>query len=454
MNVFVRFIVALALGCTIACDEPERPTSTPSPDEEQNCEHGLPRELCPKCNPQLVAVYQAHGDWCPEHGFAESFCPICNPGAAPRLAEPYLDAEPATTPELSVSDIENRLVRLASPEIETIAGIEAVVATRTASEATVECTARVEFDADRVADIRAIVPGIVRRVRAQLGASVERGAPLFELESTRVGEIQGVLQAARERVRTAEADLGRQRELRESDIASARQVEVAERELASARAEARTAEATLRIAGAARSDPSGRYTLRSPIAGAVVRRPAVVGLLATESESLATIADTSVMWALCDVRERDAHRVAAGQTAIVSVRGLDDATGTITWIAAEVDPRTRTVEARAEIPNPDGRLRANQFARAQILVGEAAEAVQVPRAAVQRVGEHEVVFIQMEPGLYQPRVVVRHGDSDQVHVEGRVRPGDRIVTTGAVLLRTEIMPGSIGAGCCEVPEDE
>ena len=160
------------------------------------------------------------------------------------------------------------------------------------------------------------------------------------------------------------------------------------------------------------------------------------------------------MWALCDVRESDAHRVTLGQRAVVSLDGVPDVSGEITWIAAEVDPRTRTVEARAEIPNPEGRLRANQFARASIAVGAPLNSLMVPRAAVQRVGEHEVVFIRMEPGLYQPRVVVRHegyGPEGRVPVEGRIRAGDRVVTTGAVLLRTEIMPGSIGAGCCEVP---
>ena len=50
---------------------------------------------------------------------------------------------------------------------------------------------------------------------------------------------------------------------------------------------------TLRLAGAATASPDGRYTLTAPLAGTVVRRPAVVGLYATESESLATLADTA-----------------------------------------------------------------------------------------------------------------------------------------------------------------
>jgi cobalt-zinc-cadmium efflux system membrane fusion protein len=61
-----------------------------------------------------------------------------------------------------------------------------------------------------------------------------------------------------------------------------------------------------------------------------------------------------------------------------------------------------------------------------------------------------VVFVRTSGGAYHPKVVERMGDGDPVLIEGDVRAGDAVVTTGAVLLRTEIMPGSIGAGCCEV----
>ncbi len=420
----------------------ERPPRTagaaPAPVADWCGGHGLPESKCTKCNPSLIPEFQAAGDWCAEHGFPESACPVCKP------QEPPAGAERAA--------IEARTVRFRSPDIEEAAGIQTVTARPARAAASVECSARIAFHGDRVADVRAIMPGMVRRIRAELGARVERGAPLFDLESTRVGEIQGALQGARERVRTAEANLARQRELRASEIASARQVEVAEQELATAQAEARAAEATLRMAGAAQAAPSGRYTLTAPIAGTIVRRPAVLGLLATESTSLAMIGDTSVMWALCDVPEGEASRVALGQRMHVMMDGAGESSleGKITWIAAEVDPRTRTVTARAEVPNPDAQLRANQFASARIETGAARTAVSVPRAAVQRVGEREVVFVRTAPGLYQPRVVHRHGGGDLVQVEGKVRDGDAVVTTGAILLRTEITPGSIGAGCCEV----
>ncbi len=400
-------------------------------------EHAVPESKCARCNPDLRSQFQARGDWCAAHGFPESVCPICNPQLPPAGAEERA--------------IEARIVRFRSPEIEAAAGIRTVAAQHAQAAAFIECTARIAFDSDRIADLRAIVPGIVRKIRADFGARVEPGEPLFELESTRVGDTQATLLTARERVRAARIDLARQRELRESNIVSARQLEAAEQELASARAEVGAAEAALRMAGAVKAGPSGGYTLVAPIAGTIVRRPAVVGLLATESTSLATIADTSVMWVFCHVPEADAMGLTLGQRVHVTVAGSDGEAihGELTWIAAEVDPRTRTVTARAEVKNPNGRLRANQFARARIETSAPRGAVSVPRAAIQRVSEREVVFVRTEPGVFEPRIVRRYGSGDLVQVEGNLREGEPVVTTGAILLRTEVMPGSIGAGCCE-----
>jgi cobalt-zinc-cadmium efflux system membrane fusion protein len=451
MRSFQAVALAASLLAIAGCDERPRGDRPAAPKEaaaaEGMCvEHGVPEALCTKCNPALGQVFKAKGDWCGEHGFPESYCPICNPDVE------FPDVSSDDDGELDDDAIEGRVVRFRSTELEKEVGIQTAAARPSDAVSVVECSARIEFNQERVADIRAIVPGIVRATKAPLGSAVAEGDPLFVLESTRVSEIQGGLQTAKERVRAAEANLRRQRELRKSDIASARQVELAERDLATAKSQAKAAEATLRMAGAARSAPSGRYTLRSPLAGTVVRRPAVVGLLATEETSLATIADTSVMWAICDVRESDAARVQKNQKIAVEVGGPSGAKleGNVTWIAAEVDPRTRTVAVRAEIPNPDGRLRANQFARGFIQASAVGGAVSVPRAAIQRIEGREVVFVRTSAGTYAPRVVRRHGDGAQVEVEGRLAAGELVVTTGAVLLRTEAMPGSIGAGCCEV----
>ena len=132
-----------------------------------------------------------------------------------------------------------------------------------------------------------------------------------------------------------------------------------------------------------------------------------------------------------------------------------DFVGTVTWIASEVDPKTRTVTARAEVDNDLELLRAEQFARASIRVAESEDAVVVPRRAIQRVGEESVVFVRTGEGLYEPRTVtLGRSDADLVQVRGAVREGDSVVTEGAFLLKTELSRESIGAGCCEVEPPE
>src|SRR5262245_32430681 len=106
-----RAISLLAAGLLLAaaCREPTPPAGTaesasaspkaasapgPAPsagkaDDTAFCkEHGVAEAVCTKCNPALIPVFKAKGDWCEEHGFPESFCPICHPerGGKPAVA--------------------------------------------------------------------------------------------------------------------------------------------------------------------------------------------------------------------------------------------------------------------------------------------------------------------------------------------------------------------------------
>ena len=405
--------------------------------------HALPESMCTVCNPELIEGFRAAGDWCAGHGFPESACPFCHPVPPP----PGFAAEGAPSPETRV--------QLRTPALERAAGIETVPAASVAIGAGVATTARIDFDRNTMADVRSPVPGIVREVLVDLGRQVAAGETLFTLESARVGDLQAHRGAARARVRTAGAHLARQKELHAGAIVPQRQVELARQELGAARAEVRSIDQSLLISGAARDGRTGAFAVTAPLAGTVIRRPALVGTFAGESDSLATVADTTAMWAVLDISEWEASAVRAGQPVEVVVDALPGRTftGTVTWVAAEVDARTRTVAARAELPNPDGLLRAGQFARATIRLEPPQGATAVPIAAIQRVGDESVVFVRVEEGVFEPRTVIPgRSDGRRVQVEGALVPGDAVVTTGAFLLRTELARGSIGAGCCTVRE--
>lgn len=475
MRPFPTALLALMLSLMGACpqgDDSRTPVQTESAAAVTQevvpaklCRaHGVESSLCTHCNPALIAVFKARGDWCKAHQFPESLCPICNakggeraivvPRAPPAIGESTAAgaAGKSSVEESDNTEIESKTVRFKSAEIEKNAGLKTTKVQSAPHYSSLSCTARISFNRDHIADIRPIVDGLVRKIQVKLGADVQVGTPLFELESTRVGELQTNLRMGRERVRTARANLDRQRKLRASAIASAREVELAEREWAAANAVVHSGTTTLRMAGSTRGKAIGRYTLNSPIAGRVVRRPAVLGLLANRHGSLATIADTSTMWALCNITESDARLLRLGQQMKLKIGSekADRFSGRIIHIASELDKRSRTVLATAEVANPQGYLRANQFAEATIRVAAPSMALVVPKEAIQRVDNRSVVFIRSAPGVYFPRVVRPYGTGEFTAVEGRLRQGDAVVTTGSYLLKTEILPDSIGAGCCEV----
>jgi len=195
----------------------------------------------------------------------------------------------------------------------------------------------------------------------------------------------------------------------------------------------------------------------TPIEGTVVYRHAVIGEAVEPTTKLYSVADTSKMWLWIDVFERDVSQVKPGQSVTFTVSGTASASeeethsGRITWVGTEVDEKTRTTKVRVELPNRDGVLRANQFGRARIELGAPHKALTVPKAAVQRYENADMVFLKQKQGVYRPQRIKTKplGRGKSLEVTWGLKPGQEVVTAGAFLLKTEIMKGSIGAGCCD-----
>ncbi len=248
-------LAPLAVLLFAACVETPIPAAPPdtSPrvgDPDDWCGgHALPESMCTICNPELTAGFVEAGDWCIEHGLPESACPKCNPMTPPGEGGSFA---PGTR------------IRFRSPETEARAGIETVPAGLTGLGVGVEATARIAFDADRVAEIRTPTGGVVRELRVDLGDAVSPGSVLVVLESAEVGDLRARLTAARERLHTAEADLERQRELRAAGVASARQEELALQEVGGADSAVRAAVAAPAAPPPAPAGPPRPPTPTSP----------------------------------------------------------------------------------------------------------------------------------------------------------------------------------------------
>ncbi len=434
----------LLLALAACPSSPPAPTARPAPAADALCaDHGVLATLCAQHNPALAAVFRARGDFCDEHGQALTLCPIHHPerGGRPAVAV-VTDDGPA----------EGLKLRLKTREIAAQAGLQTFLLHQQDFTPAVEAPARLVWDGTKVARPEARTAGVLRELKVEVGARVAQGDPLAILESASVAAEAGVVRASRGRVALAGAELDRVRRFGTAGLSAENELRRAQQELEAARGELSAREASLELAGSgARS--SGRVALVAPIAGVVTERLASIGQVVAAGAPLFTIVDPSALWLELDLAERDAGAVREGLPVSFSradVEGPPLRT-TLAWLSPELDPRTRTVRARAALRNPDGTLRANALGRARVELGPPVPAWLVPTAAVQRQGAHEWLFLQRAPDLFEVRRVRSHPAGDGLRrVEGALADGDQVVTTGAFLLTTETRKDRIGAGCCDV----
>lgn len=403
---------------------------------------GVLEAICTKCNPQLIPVFQAKGDWCAEHEFPESICPIHHPE---RGGRPAADVGSDGAPP------DGTKIRFKASDTARLAGIKTVVADMRPGGAQLTTLASLEFDATKRAEVNAVAPGVIRELVVDVGTRVKPGDTLALVESATVGADQSRLRAVTSRLRAAEVTHTREARLVEDGVSARREVQAARVELDAARAELDAVRSALGMVGGAAG--AGRYAVRASLAGTVIRREATLGRLVDAEELLFEIADTSTMWAEIEVPERDAARVEIGQAVTLEFDALAGRAfeGHIEYVAPEVDRRTRTVRARATVTNPDGKLRAHMFGKARIALGGVESSVVVPRGAVQHAKGVALVFVRISETEFETRrVKTGVKDAETVELISGIKPGEAVATEGSFLLKTETLKDSIGAGCCEV----
>jgi len=439
--------------------------------------HGVPEALCTRCLPALIPGFKAEGDWCEEHGLPESQCALCNPEAAggdeedaaldpPRPAAIELVRAPerlrrSRAPSVTCAT-ETLRVQLASPAIAREVGLEVERVVWRELARQLECNVELAYDGGRYARLAARAPGVVHAIERDLGQACAAGDVLAVVDSAELGAAKAELLQARALVGLWEKNVEREEGLLARGAGTEREAleagtRLAESRIARARAAQRlqslglSEEQVARVA--ADGDGSSLLPLTAPFAGVVVERDAVLGEVVDTRQPLFALADTSRMWAVLDVRADDVAEVQVGQAVVLELDGLPGRRqgGRVEWVATRVDARTRTLAARAVVPNPDGLLRAGMFGKALVAVRERAPALVVPKSAVQWEGCCNVVFVRRSDVLYEPRkVLLGHESGRHYVVDDGLLEGEEVVTTASFLLKTEIMKESIGAGCCEV----
>lgn len=325
---------------------------------------------------------------------------------------------------------------------------------------------QIAFNEDASTVIVSPFSGRVTKLIAKIGDRIERGAPLFEIDSPEVVQAQTDLIAAVQGLGKANSQLSltqravaRLTELLAGRATSQREVDQARSDFAAAESDVKTAEGTLlaarnklrvlvgrseeEIARVERDrliDP--KFVVTSPIPGTIVTRKVGPGqyVRSDSADPLFSISDLSTMWLKASVPENDIAQMKVGQELEVRVPALQDKlyTARITAIGAASDAVTHRVTVRSEIPNGEGLLRAEMFATFRIKTGVSPMVPVVPIESIIREGELATVWVEREPLTFERRKIrigLEQGTRVQV-LEGLVG-GERVAGRGAIFIDNE-----------------
>jgi membrane fusion protein, heavy metal efflux system len=338
-------------------------------------------------------------------------------------------------------------------EVQKENGVAVAPVTRHRLAGVIAATGKVEVNADRIAHVSPRISGKVVGVSASLGDAVSVGQNLATLDSVELGEALSRYHQSKTKLGLAQSNMERVKALVEKKIAARKEILQAETEYKTAQTEVHADQERLALYGVPVSALKGELPhrpllpLRSPIAGIITEKHAIVGELGDPSKSLYTVADLSSVWVMVDINEKDLAKVHRGQGALVTVGAFADLKfkGRITHIADIVDEASRTVKARVEVVNPRKKLKPEMFATVQLaLADEVPPVLAVPEEAVQELDGKKVVFVAETPAKFEARAVqTGRTAGGLVEVISGLSEGEPCAVKGSFLLKSEIKKGEL-----------
>ncbi|WP_334268305.1 efflux RND transporter periplasmic adaptor subunit [Edaphobacter sp. HDX4] len=345
---------------------------------------------------------------------------------------------------ISVSpDLAKQLV-IGEPKMQEVAG-------------SLQVAARIDTDASRIARIGSPVAGRIIKLLVLEGQYVHRGEALATLHSTDLSDTQFSFIKAFSQENLAEQATKRAEQLVKADVMGQAELERRRAELLQASTEA--AAFRTQLSGLGMSDAAIRklegsrklnadYPVLSTISGTVLERKVTIGQIVQPAEIAFMVADLSNVWVIADVPEESSGHLHKGMEVIVKVPALPDQTlhGKLSYVSPIVDPVTRTVQVRMDLPNPHGIFKPAMLA-GMTFIDASERKNTVPSTAVVREENKDYVFVEIEPRKYMLREVSLGLESgDNRVLESGVSPGEKIVLDGAFHLNNQRKQNAIKGG--------
>ena len=307
---------------------------------------------------------------------------------------------------------------------------------------------------DSIGHIVPRIPGVVREVRKKLGDSVKKGETLAILESRDLADVKSAWLAAKEKLSAAEQSLKREEDLWNKKITSEQDYLNAKKSASEARIEHTASTQKLESLGlsaaqlaAQREGGSSliRYELKSPLAGVVVERHLTVGETAKDEATVFVVAELSKVNAVVQVYPKDLPNVRKDQTGTVTLStGGQKAQSTVSFVSPMLDAESRAAKAHLLIDNASGAFRPGLFVTAALDVDAASAEVLIPKEAIQKLENKDVVFVNTDEGFVPSPVEIGRSNTTHVEVLSGLDAGETYIAKGSFLLKAEAAKAEAG----------
>lgn len=315
----------------------------------------------------------------------------------------------------------------------------------------------IDFNQELLTQVFTPYQGRIIKAFATIGETVKKDQVLFTVDSPDLLQAESTLISAAGIWDLTLKNLERQRSLFRQDAAAQRDYEQAKSDEQAAVGAYQAARQAVRVFGKTeveidqivrerKVDPA--LVIPAPITGLVTARNASPGLLVQPGNPppVYIIADTSVMWMLANVPEKDVADLRVGQEVRAQVSSYPGRLfrGKIVTIGATVDPNTRRVLVRSEIADPNYELRAGMFADFVITIAPPKRATAVPQDGIVREGDGTMtVWVTTDRRKFVKRIIkigLTHEGFTEV-VSG-LEPGELIATDGSLFIANQFTNAS------------
>ncbi|SDE94140.1 efflux RND transporter periplasmic adaptor subunit [Terriglobus roseus] len=322
---------------------------------------------------------------------------------------------------------------------------------------TLQVAAHIETDARRIARVGSPVAGRILRLIVFEGQRVNAGAVLATLHSTDLSDAQMQFIKAESQQGLAAAGVARAEQLVAADVIGRAELERRRAEQLQATTEVAAYRTQLRGLGMTEAQIhqmetnrklSADYPIVSPRSGIVLKRDITVGQVVQPADPAFTIADLSSVWIVANVPEEEGAVLRQGMEVAVRVPALrtEEIHGRLSYVSPIVDPNTRTIAVRMDVPNSEGLLKPDQLA-SMTFTGRSQKQLTVPNTAVVREEDKDHVFVRIGPGRFILReVVLGVEENDRRAVISGITATDSLVLDGAFHLNNQRKQAAIKGG--------